>query len=59
MCALRDAHAFDAIVGVPAFDMYAACADAAGGRVVEVPLGADFAFPLERLLKAHHVRTRG
>ena len=27
----------DAIVCVPAFDMYAVCADAAGGRVLEVP----------------------
>ena len=43
---------FEAIVVVPAFDMYAACADAAGGRVVEVPLGDDFAFPLGDVLAA-------
>jgi histidinol-phosphate aminotransferase len=40
----------EAIVVVPAFDMYAACTDATGGRVVEVPLGSGFEFPLERLL---------
>lgn len=49
---------FEAIVIVPAFDMYAACAHAAGGRVVEVPLGEDFAFPLERVLAAITDRTR-
>ena len=49
---------FEAIVIVPAFDMYAACADAAGGRVVEVPSGDDFAFPLEQLLGAINSRTR-
>ena len=37
---------FEAIIVVPAFDMYAACTDAAGGRIVEVPLGDGFAFPL-------------
>ena len=42
----------------PAFDMYAACSDAAGGRVVEVPLGAGFAFPLESVLAAITPRTR-
>jgi histidinol-phosphate aminotransferase len=40
----------EAIVVVPAFDMYAACSDAIGGKVVEVPLAADFGFPLERVL---------
>ena len=42
VAALRGSAAdapFEAIVVVPAFDMYAACADAVGGRVVEVPLG--------------------
>ena len=52
------ASPFEALVVVPAFDMYAACSDAAGGRVVEVPLGADFAFPLERVLEAITDRTR-
>lgn len=53
-----DAHPFEAIVVVPAFDMYAACADAAGGRVVEVPLERDFSFPLDRVLAAITDRTR-
>ena len=51
--ALRGSHPGglrDALIVVPAFDMYAACADAAGGRVVEVPLGSDFAFPLQAIL---------
>jgi histidinol-phosphate aminotransferase len=47
-----------AIVVMPAFDMYAACADAAGLRVVEVPMGADFAFPLLEVLHAINDRTR-
>lgn len=49
---------FEAVVVVPAFDMYAACSDAAGGRVVEVPLGPGFTFPLERVLEAITDRTR-
>jgi histidinol-phosphate aminotransferase len=49
---------FEAVVVVPAFDMYAACSDAAGGRVVEVPLGPGFVFPLERVLEAITGRTR-
>jgi histidinol-phosphate aminotransferase len=49
---------FEAVVVVPAFDMYAACSDAAGGRVVDVPLGPGFAFPLERVLESITVRTR-
>ena len=49
---------FEAIVVVPAFDMYAACSDAAGGRVVPVALDADFSFPLARVLGALTPRTR-
>jgi histidinol-phosphate aminotransferase len=52
------ADPFEAIVVVPAFDMYAACVEAAGGRVIEVPLGPEFVFPLERLLDAVTPRTR-
>ena len=48
----------EAIVVVPAFDMYAACADAAGGCVVEVPLDRDFAFPLAAIERAIGPRTR-
>ncbi|MEP6914912.1 MAG: histidinol-phosphate transaminase [Acidobacteriota bacterium] len=49
---------FEAIVVVPAFDMYAACSDAAGGRVIEVPLGTGFAFPIDAVLAAITERTR-
>ena len=48
----------DAIVVVPAFDMYAACAEAAGGRIVEVAMGPEFEFPLEAVLEAVTSRTR-
>jgi histidinol-phosphate aminotransferase len=48
----------EGLVVVPAFDMYAACTDAAGGRVVEVPLGASFQFPLDAVLAAVNDRTR-
>jgi histidinol-phosphate aminotransferase len=61
VAALRGAPAsdpFEAIVVVPAFDMYAACADAAGGRVVQVPLERDFSFPLDRVLDAITPHTR-
>ena len=61
IAALRGSPAgdpFEAIVVVPAFDMYAACADAAGGRIVEVSLGRDFSFPLDRVLAAVTDRTR-
>jgi histidinol-phosphate aminotransferase len=49
---------FEAIVVVPAFDMYAACADAVGGRVVEVPLGPEFVFPVREVIQAVTTRTR-
>jgi histidinol-phosphate aminotransferase len=49
---------FEAIVVQPAFDMYAACADAAGGRVVEIPPNPDFSLPVERVLAALTPRTR-
>jgi histidinol-phosphate aminotransferase len=48
----------EGIVVVPAFDMYAACIDAAGGQVVTVPLNADFSFPLSQLLNAIGPNTR-
>ena len=53
-----DASPLEAIVIVPAFDMYAACTQAVGGKVVEVPFGADFAFPLGAVLEAVTPRTR-
>lgn len=51
----RDA---EAIVPEPAFDMYAACVSAAGGRVVTVPPGPDLAFPADGVLAAIRPATR-
>ena len=58
MVAFRNSPDSNGIVVVPAFDMYAACTDAVGGRVIEVPLESDFTFPLERVLAAINDRTR-
>jgi histidinol-phosphate aminotransferase len=58
MVALRNTADGEAIIVVPAFDMYAACTDAVGGRVVEVRLESDFSFPLDRVLAAINERTR-
>ena len=52
------AGAASALVVVPAFDMYAACADAAGARVIEIPHEADWEFPLEGALRAIDLHTR-
>jgi histidinol-phosphate aminotransferase len=49
---------FEAIVVAPAFDMYAASADAAGGHVVEVRQPGDFSFPLLKVLSRINDRTR-
>ncbi len=38
--------------------MYAACSDAAGGRIVEVAPGPDLSFPAARVLAALTARTR-
>lgn len=48
----------EAVVVVPAFDMYASCTDAVGGTVVEVPVGPGFEFPLEGVVAAVTPRTR-
>ncbi len=48
----------EAIVVLPAFDMYAACSDAAGGRVIEVEPEPDLSFPADRVLAALSSRTR-
>jgi histidinol-phosphate aminotransferase len=60
IAALRDRDAVrpEAIVVVPAFDMYASTASAVGARVVEAPLGTDFAFPVDRILAAVTPATR-
>jgi len=48
----------EGIVVVPAFDMYAACTDALGGRVIQVPLGNGFEFPVDQVLAAITGKTR-
>ena len=48
----------EGIVVVPAFDMYAACTDASGGKVVQVPLGPEFTFPADTVLANINERTR-
>jgi histidinol-phosphate aminotransferase len=48
----------EAIVVLPAFDMYAACTDAAGGRVVEIAPAPDLSFSVTRVLSAVTDRTR-
>jgi histidinol-phosphate aminotransferase len=53
-----DGQQLEAIVVEPAFDMYAACADAAGGSVVFIPPRDDFSFPLAELLGRVTERTR-
>jgi len=41
-----------AIIVDPAFEMYAACADAAGLREIHIAPDADFTFPLQQILEA-------
>lgn len=48
----------EAIIVVPAFDMYAICAEAAGARTIQVPTVGDFTFPLDDLLAAIRPETR-
>jgi histidinol-phosphate aminotransferase len=48
----------EAIISEPAFDMYAACVNAVGGRLVAVPPRPDLSFPLDRILAAISPRTR-
>jgi histidinol-phosphate aminotransferase len=52
------ADPFEAIVVQPAFDMYAACVDAMGAMIVEVPPQTDLSFPLQRVLDAIGPGTR-
>jgi len=61
LAALRGSAAtspLEALTVVPAFDMYAGCSRAAGGKVVEVPLGPGFAFPLGETIAALTPATR-
>ena len=61
LAALRGRSAEDpceAVVVQPAFDMYAACADAVGGKVIEIQPEPDFAFPRDAVLRAIGAKTR-
>lgn len=51
----RDA---EAVIPEPAFDMYAACVHAAGGRVVTVAPGPELTFPTDAVLAAIRPSTR-
>ena len=53
-----DDAAPEAIVVLPAFDMYAICSQACGCRVIAVPPGREFGFPREAVLAAVSPRTR-
>jgi histidinol-phosphate aminotransferase len=53
-----DGRQLDAVVVEPAFDMYAACADAAGGRVVTVAPRPEFEFPLEETVAVLRPQAR-
>jgi histidinol-phosphate aminotransferase len=48
----------EAIVPVPTFDMYAACVNAVGGRLITVPPRDTLIFPVDRVLAAITPRTR-
>ena len=61
LVSLRGAPAddpYEAIVVQPAFDMYGACADALGARIIDVPPMQDFFFPLQRVTQAMTPKTR-
>jgi histidinol-phosphate aminotransferase len=48
----------EALIAVPTFAMYALFAQAEGARLVQVPAGKNFAFPLESILARITPRTR-
>src|SRR5258706_4771030 len=48
----------EALIVVPTYSMYRIYAAATGARVVEVPAGKDFRFPIEELLSRITSRTR-
>ena len=60
IAALRDrgAERPEAIVVVPAFDMYASTSDAVGASIVPVALGRDFEVPVEAVIGAVTPGTR-
>ena len=50
--AARGRAGASAIIVQPAFEMYSACADAAGLTEIHIPPARDFGFPLEAILEA-------
>ena len=54
----RDVRQPEAIVVMPAFDMYASTADGVGARIVEVGLDENFVFSTAKVLDAVNDRTR-
>ena len=46
------------VVALPTFEPYVSCAHGLGARVVEVPPGADFAFPVDGIVAAITPNTR-
>jgi histidinol-phosphate aminotransferase len=52
------ADPYEAVVVLPAFDMYAACADVMGAAIVNVAPAADLTFPFEQVLGAITANTR-
>jgi histidinol-phosphate aminotransferase len=48
----------EAIIAVPTFAIYALFMQAEGARVIQIPSGKNFAFPLEDVLSAISKRTR-
>ena len=56
--AARGRQGAAALIVDPAFEMYAACADAAGLSDIHIPPARDFAFPLEAILAAATSQVR-
>jgi len=48
----------DAMIHVPTFPMYAARIRVAGGNVIAVPMGQDFSWDVDAMLKAASARTK-
>jgi histidinol-phosphate aminotransferase len=51
-------HGDEIAIVTPAFNMYEVFCRSAGARIVRVPAGAEFSFPVEGMLKAITPRTR-
>jgi histidinol-phosphate aminotransferase len=54
----QDGSQREALIVLPAFDMYAACAEIASARIVHVLPGPEFAFPIDEVLGAVSEATR-